>query len=78
MGARGTAGFDVVLIDSPPLSLVTDAAVLSGRVDGVLFVLDFQKTKRAAAKRAVRTLLRWTGDDPARDDSGAVTGESDR
>lgn len=48
--------FDVVLIDSPPLSLVTDAAVLSGRVDGVLFVLDFQKTKRAAAKRAVRTL----------------------
>ncbi|MEE9169307.1 MAG: hypothetical protein V3U73_06040, partial [bacterium] len=35
--------FDVVLIDSPPATLVPDALVLSSVVDGVIFVVDSSK-----------------------------------
>ncbi|HEU4648715.1 MAG TPA: hypothetical protein VFS33_06610, partial [Gemmatimonadales bacterium] len=30
--------YDAILIDSPPLNVVTDAAVLSGQVDGLVLV----------------------------------------
>jgi len=47
---------DVVLFDSPPVLAVTDAAVLSTRVDGVLLVNDARRTRRAMARRAVEGL----------------------
>jgi non-specific protein-tyrosine kinase len=43
---------DVVLFDAPPVIAVTDAAVLSSKVDGVLLVLNAGKTKREHAKKA--------------------------
>ncbi|HLF90833.1 MAG TPA: CpsD/CapB family tyrosine-protein kinase, partial [Anaerolineales bacterium] len=49
---------DVVVIDSPPVMAVTDAAVLAPRVDGVLLILRPGITKLAAAKQTVETLLR--------------------
>jgi len=47
---------DVVLFDSPPVLVVTDAAVLSTRVDGVLLVNGARRTRRAMAQRAVERL----------------------
>lgn len=48
--------FDMVLIDSPPVGLVTDAAILANQVDGVVLVLDFQRAQRRATLRAVNAL----------------------
>jgi capsular exopolysaccharide synthesis family protein len=47
---------DVVLIDSPPVLPVTDAAVLARNVDGVLLVVDAGETRREVARRAVESL----------------------
>ncbi len=48
---------DYVLIDTPPIIAVTDAAVLSSRVDGVLLVVNAGKTRRELAIKA-RDILR--------------------
>jgi len=45
--------FDVVLLDSPPLLAVTDAAVLATMVDGVVLVIRTGRTKRDAVRRAL-------------------------
>ncbi|MBE9506745.1 MAG: polysaccharide biosynthesis tyrosine autokinase [Chloroflexi bacterium] len=47
---------DVVLIDSPPVLPVTDAAVLAQSVDGVLLVIDVGETRREVARRAAEGL----------------------
>jgi capsular exopolysaccharide synthesis family protein len=47
------ARFDVVLLDSPPLLAVTDAAVMSTMVDGVVLVIRTERTKRDAVRRAL-------------------------
>ena len=49
---------DVVVIDTPPVMAVTDAAVLAPRVDGVLLVIRPGVTKLAAAKQTIETLMR--------------------
>lgn len=48
--------FDRVVIDSPPVNLVTDPVILSTRVDATLLVLRVKQTKRDAARRALRAL----------------------
>jgi capsular exopolysaccharide synthesis family protein len=48
--------FDRVVIDSPPVNLVTDPVILSTRVDATLLVLRIKRTKRDAALRALRAL----------------------
>lgn len=47
---------DYVLIDSPPIIAVTDAAVLASKVDAVILVISAGRTKRELARKA-RTLL---------------------
>ena len=47
---------DLLIIDSPPLIPVTDALVLSGRVDGVLLVVAAGQTRRRHLGRAVELL----------------------
>lgn len=47
---------EVILLDSPPIIAVTDAAVLSRKVDGVLLVVSVGKTRRDHAVRARRLL----------------------
>jgi tyrosine-protein kinase Etk/Wzc len=49
--------FDIVLFDSPPIIAVTDAAVLSSQLDGVILVIKSGQTDREAAFRAF-TLLK--------------------
>ena len=47
---------DVVLIDSPPLLSVTDAAVLARGVDGVLLVVEVGRTQGAEIREGVEAL----------------------
>lgn len=47
---------DVLLFDAPPIIAVTDAALLSAKVDGVLLIVSAGKTKREHARKA-RELL---------------------
>jgi capsular exopolysaccharide synthesis family protein len=49
-------GFDVIVIDSPPIIAVSDAAVLATLCDGVMLVFDGQKTTTHSAKRALDVL----------------------
>jgi non-specific protein-tyrosine kinase len=44
---------DIVLFDTPPVMVATDAIVLSRLVDGVLLLADAGHTKRGAARQAV-------------------------
>ncbi len=54
---------DLLLFDSPPALVVTDAAVLAGRLEsGVLLVTDVARTRRGMAKRAVEELERVHAD----------------
>ena len=47
---------DIVLFDCPPVVAVTDAALLSRKMDGVLLVVQLGSVEREAARRA-KTLL---------------------
>jgi len=49
---------DVVLVDSPPVLVAADAAILSTKVDGVLMVVDAGKTHFNDAKRAMYDIRR--------------------
>ena len=47
---------DLVIFDSPPVLAVTDAAVLSQRVDGVMLIIQAGRTRRDATRQAVKRL----------------------
>lgn len=51
---------DVVILDTPPLLAVTDAAVLAARSDGVVLVASVNETTREELKRSV-AILEGTG-----------------
>jgi len=53
---RLTGKFDYVILDSPPVLAVTDAAVLSTLVDGVVMVTRAFQTRKELAQHAVRRL----------------------
>jgi len=48
---------DVVIIDGPPL-LVSDASILSSKVDGVLLIIRYGRTRRQELATAVKQLTR--------------------
>jgi Mrp family chromosome partitioning ATPase len=47
---------DFVIVDSPPLLVVTDSTVLAPKVDGVLMVIKPGTSKLQACKQAVEQL----------------------
>jgi capsular exopolysaccharide synthesis family protein len=49
--------FDLVLVDSPPLQAVPDAAILAAHADGVILVLRAGHTGRDVAQQAVDQLV---------------------
>jgi succinoglycan biosynthesis transport protein ExoP len=53
--------FEHVIIDSPPVLPVTDATILSRLVDGVVIVVENERTNRAAFVRAYRTITNSGG-----------------
>ncbi|MBN3038436.1 MAG: polysaccharide biosynthesis tyrosine autokinase [Candidatus Omnitrophica bacterium] len=48
--------FDFVIFDSPPIAVVTDACILSRAVDGVVLVIEVEKTSRRALPRVEQLL----------------------
>jgi succinoglycan biosynthesis transport protein ExoP len=58
---RLKAEADLVIIDSPPLQAVTDAALLAAVVDGTLLVIHARRTRRGAVRQARETLARSGG-----------------
>ena len=48
--------YDYVLIDAPPVGVVSDPAILASQGDGVLLVLDAQKTRKRSVRQAMRSL----------------------
>ena len=48
--------FEFILIDSPPVIALSDAAILSVITDGVVLVFDGQRTSTASAQKAVELL----------------------
>jgi capsular exopolysaccharide synthesis family protein len=52
-----TMQYDHILIDSPPLVNVTDPAILSTMVEGVVLVVESGKSTREAVRRSRRLLL---------------------
>jgi polysaccharide biosynthesis transport protein len=53
--------FDLIIIDSPPVLMVTDPVILSTKTDGTIIVLRSQKTTRPVLKRAVEVLSHSPG-----------------
>ena len=49
---------DIVILDSPPIQLVTDAALLSSYVDGTLIVIDASHGRRRAVRDSRDALTR--------------------
>ena len=47
---------DIVLVDAPPIIAVSDAAILASKVDGVLLVVQANKTRRDLARKAKAAL----------------------
>ena len=48
--------YDRVVIDSPPVGIVTDGVIISTKADATLLVLRAHKTRRDQARRALRSL----------------------
>ena len=51
-----TEMYDRVIFDSPPVGVVTDAAILSKMVDGTILIVKSMQTTRDAAKHALNVL----------------------
>jgi non-specific protein-tyrosine kinase len=49
---------DLVIIDSPPLQAVTDAAILASITDGTLYVVDAGRTRRGAVRNGREALAK--------------------
>ena len=60
LGRTALGGFaasgDLVVLDTPPLSVGADAAVLAGRVDGVILVVDLEDSTEQSVRNALRQL----------------------
>lgn len=51
-----SARYDYIIIDTPPVNVVTDASVLAPILDGVLFVVRQKQSERDSVSRAVNQL----------------------
>ena len=54
--ARGR--YELVLYDTPPLSVAADASLIASVVEGVVLVVDGRRTQRRLAEQAVEQLRR--------------------
>lgn len=54
--SEAASQFDVVLVDSPPILGLADAPMLAALVDGVVFVVEADRSRRGSLKTALRRL----------------------
>ncbi len=48
--------FDYVLLDVPPVGVVSDPTIAATQADGVLFVIDAQNTRKGSVRQAMHSL----------------------
>ena len=48
--------YEVIIVDSPPVLSVTDAFVLAKLVDGIIYVVAYNQTKKDEAKKGLKQL----------------------
>lgn len=48
--------YDHIIVDTPPVNLITDAAILSTKVDGTLLVVNHGSTKKEDLQNAIRNI----------------------
>jgi capsular exopolysaccharide synthesis family protein len=48
--------FDYVLLDVPPIGIVSDPAIAATQADGVLLVIDSQNTRKGSVRQTMRSL----------------------
>ena len=48
--------FDYIILDTPPVLVVTDSQILSTKADGTILVVRAEKTKKASVKNSVNLL----------------------
>jgi len=53
--------YDHVILDSPPLAVVTDAAIIAPQVDGTILIIHTQRTTREGMRSALRQLRDVSG-----------------
>lgn len=53
--------YDHLILDSPPMAVVTDAAILAPQVDGTILIIHTQRTTRDALRSALRQLRDVSG-----------------
>lgn len=53
---QAAAAFDVVVIDSPPILGLADSPLMSALVDGVVFVVEADRSRRGSLKTSLRRL----------------------
>lgn len=51
---EAAASYDVVVVDSPPILGLADAPLVSALVDGVVFVVEAERSRRGSLKAALR------------------------
>jgi capsular exopolysaccharide synthesis family protein len=57
MMAELSQQYDIIILDSPPVHLVSDAVVLSTMATGVIFVVKADSTPYQVARRSIRALI---------------------
>ncbi|MHC4757192.1 MAG: P-loop NTPase family protein [Planctomycetota bacterium] len=50
------SNYDYIIIDGPPILLVSDTKMLANLADGIMLVLNAGSTHRGAAQRTIREL----------------------
>jgi capsular exopolysaccharide synthesis family protein len=55
---RAARVYDLVIIDTPPISVGADASLVSAKVEGVVLVIDVRSTRRTVLLRAIDQLER--------------------
>lgn len=58
---RTRRAFDLVIYDTPPVTVAADASLVAAQVEGVILVVDAQSTRRSAALQAIEQLQRAQG-----------------
>ena len=58
---RLVGSYEFVIVDSPPLQAVTDAAILSALVEGTVLVVDAGRTRRGAVQNGHEALVKVGG-----------------
>jgi len=56
------AKFHTIIFDTPPIGLITDAAIISSMVDGAILVVESGKTTRTNAQKAVEAIKKVGGE----------------